>query len=525
VVEGVVDAIWFNQGEVCCAGSRILVHESIAARLIEKLRSRMELLRMGDPLDKSIDMGAIVAPIQLERIRELVARGEEEGATIWQPSWAAPREGWFYPPTLCTDVAPASILAQEEVFGPVVALLTFRTPDEAVELSNDTRYGLAASVWTENVNLALDIAPRIKAGTVWVNCTNLFDAASGFGGYRESGYGREGGIEGLREYLRPQWESGAEHRDDASEQALLAMPDAAAEGGPGLAAPVPRGGTAGIDRTPKHYIGGRQVRPDAEYTLPVRDREGHLLAEVARGSRKDVRNAVEAARKAQGAWARRTAHNRAQVLYFIAENMDLRADEIARRLEGWHGDAALARAEVDATVRRLFTYAAWADKWDGRVHHTPFRNVTLAMPEAVGTVGLVAPAESPLLGLLSGVAPLIAMGNAVVALPSPAFPLAAIDLIQILETSDVPGGVVNLVTGTRDEVVPTLAAHDGVDGLWAFAAPETCAEIERLSTGNMKRTWCSHGLVRDWLSLQEGEGPEFLREATQVKNIWVPYGE
>ena len=519
VVEGVVDAIWFNQGEVCCAGSRILVHEGVATRLIEKLRARMEHLRMGDPLDKSIDLGAIVAPVQLERIRELVAQGEEEGATIWQPTWAAPREGFFYPPTLCTDVAPASVLAREEVFGPVVALLTFRTPTEAVELSNDTRYGLAASVWTENVNLALDIAPRIKAGTVWINCTNLFDAASGFGGYRESGYGREGGIEGLREYLRPKWESGAEHRDDAAEAALMLSPDGAPTGPADGTSPPP------IDRTPKHYIGGRQVRPDAEYTLEVRDRQGRLLAEVARGSRKDVRNAVEAARKAQGEWARRTAHNRAQVLYFIAENMELRTGELARRLEGWHDDAALAQAEVDATVRRLFTYAAWADKWDGRVHHTPFRNVTLAMPESLGIVGLVAPAEAPLLGLVSGLAPLIAMGNAVVALPSPAFPLAAIDLIQVLETSDVPAGVVNLVTGTRDEVVPTLAAHDGVDGLWAFAAPSTCAEIERLSTGNMKRTWCSHGLVRDWSSVQQGEGTEFLREATQIKNIWVPYGE
>jgi aldehyde dehydrogenase (NAD+) len=515
VVEGVVDAIWFNQGQVCCAGSRILVHEGVADRLVEKLRARMERLRMGDPLDKGIDMGAIVAPVQLERIRELVARGEDEGATIWQPSWAAPREGWFYPPTLCTDVAPASTLAQVEIFGPVVALLTFRTPDEAVELANDTRYGLAASVWTENVNLALDVAPAIKAGTVWVNCTNLFDAAAGFGGYRESGYGREGGIEGLREYLRPEWEFVAQLRDEAEETALIATPRASSDAPP----------TSAVDRTAKHYIGGRQVRPDAEYTLPVRDRSGTLLAEVPRGNRKDVRNAVEAARKAQGAWARRTAHNRAQILYFLAENMDLRADELTRRLLGWHGGEASARAEVDATVQRLFTYAAWADKWDGRVHHTPFRNVTLAMPEPLGIVGAVAPAEAPLLGLVSVMAPLIAMGNATVILPSPGFPLAAIDLTQLLETSDVPGGVVNLITGLREEVVPTLAAHDGVDGLWVFGPRSLCAEVERLSTGNMKRLWCSQGRVRDWMNPARGEGPEFLHEATQIKNIWVPYGE
>ncbi|MEK9501292.1 aldehyde dehydrogenase family protein [Gaopeijia maritima] len=516
VVEGVVDAIWFNQGEVCCAGSRILAHEGIAPRLIDKLRARMERLRMGDPLDKTVDMGAIVAPVQLERIRSLVAQGEAEGATVWQPSWAAPEEGWFYPPTLCTDVAPASTLAQVEVFGPVVSLMTFRTPAEAVELANDTRYGLAASVWTENVNLALDVAPAIKAGTVWVNCSNLFDAAAGFGGTRESGYGREGGIEGLREYLRPRWERHAAIRDAESEAALMATPepvDAAAES------------RSAIDRTPKHYIGGRQTRPDAEASMVVRDRTGAAIAEVPRGNRKDVRNAVEAALRAQPGWAARTAHNRAQILYYLAENLALRADEIASRLQGWHRAAEPARQEVETTLERLFTYAAWADKWDGRVHGTPFRNVTLAMPEPLGVVGVVAPAEAPLLGLVSCVAPLIAMGNAVVAVPSPGFPLAAVDLYQLLDTSDVSGGVVNFVLGLREEVVPPLASHDAVDGLWAFADPNTCAEIERLSVGNMKRLWTSGGRVRNWGDRAHGEGPEFLHEAVQVKNVWVPYGE
>ena len=209
VVEGVVDAIWFNQGQVCCAGSRILVQEGVAEELERKLRARMETLRMGNPLDKAVDMGAIAAPVQLARIESLVEQGRSEGAQVWQPSWSPPREGWFYPPTLCTNVAPSSTLAQIEVFGPVAVLMTFRTPAEAVELANDTRYGLAASLWSENINLALDVAPKIKAGTVWVNCTNLFDAAAGFGGYRESGYGREGGEEGLHEYMMPTWERDA----------------------------------------------------------------------------------------------------------------------------------------------------------------------------------------------------------------------------------------------------------------------------------------------------------------------------
>ena len=206
VVEGVVDAIWFNQGQVCCAGSRILVQEGVADRLVAKLKARMETLRLGDPLDKAVDMGAIVAPVQLERIEGLVRQGQEEGASMWQPSWSCPKEGWFFPPTLFTEVSPAATIAQVEIFGPVVVLMTFRTPAEAVELANNTRYGLAASLWTENINLALDIAPQLKAGTVWINCTNVFDAASGFGGYRESGFGREGGREGLREYVK--WETG-----------------------------------------------------------------------------------------------------------------------------------------------------------------------------------------------------------------------------------------------------------------------------------------------------------------------------
>ncbi|TEU18013.1 MAG: aldehyde dehydrogenase family protein, partial [Anaerolineales bacterium] len=196
-VEGVVNAIWFNQGQVCCAGSRLLVQESIAERLITKIRARMENLRIGDPLDKCTDIGAIVAPVQLKTIQDLVQKGVEEGGTLWQPSWACPKEGYFHPPTLFTDVSPSSTVAQVEIFGPVLVAMSFRTPSEAVELANNTRYGLAASIWTENINLALDIAPKIKAGTIWINCTNVFDAASGFGGYRESGFGREGGKEGL----------------------------------------------------------------------------------------------------------------------------------------------------------------------------------------------------------------------------------------------------------------------------------------------------------------------------------------
>jgi aldehyde dehydrogenase (NAD+) len=527
VVEGVVDAIWFNQGQVCCAGSRILAQEGIAGRLVEKLKARMETLRVGDPLDKAVDMGAIIAPVQLEKIKELVQRGEDEGATLWQPSWSCPREGWFFPPTLFTEVSPAATIAQVEIFGPVVVLMTFRTPVEAVELANNTRYGLAASVWSENINLALDVAPQLKAGTVWINCTNLFDAASGFGGYRESGFGREGGREGLREYLR--WTDGRADRRLGSQpkpskravgKAVATVQNRVRQTSvrPSARPPVPP-----IDRTPKLYIGGKQVRPDSGYSLAVLDAEGQRIDEVGQGNRKDIRNAVEAAHKAAG-WARATAHQRAQVLYYLAENLAVRSDEFRRRLASLSGDAEAAEREFALTIDRIYTYAAWADKYDGAVHHTPYRNVTLAMPEPIGVLGVVCPDSYPLLGFVSTVLPAVAMGNTVVAVPSTSAPLAATDLYQVLDTSDVPGGVVNIVTGLGDELARVLAAHDDVDGLWYFGNAETSAEVERLSAGNMKRTWVDLGRSREWTD-PSAAGEEFLEQATQVKNIWVPYGE
>ena len=518
VVEGVVDAIWFNQGQVCCAGSRILAQESIAPRLVEKIRARMETLRVGDPLDKTVDIGAIIAPTQLEKIRGLVQQGIAEGATCWQPSWSVPKEGYFFPPTLFTDVTPTATVAQVEIFGPVVVLLTFRTPAESVELANNTRYGLAASVWSENLNTALDIAPQLKAGTVWVNCTNMFDAASGFGGYRESGFGREGGKEGLWEYVRRTRAPSASARPPVSVGApAYAAYESHAPSSASSSAPP-------LDRTPKLYIGGKQVRPDSGYSLPVLDAAGTRVAEVGHGNRKDIRNAVEAAHNAAAGWTKATAHTRAQILYYLAENLAVRESEFAARLCALCARTPdFAESEVRTCVQRAFSYAAWADKYDGRVHATPYRNVTLAMNEPVGVLGLVAPTEAPLLGFLSLVLPAVAMGNTVVAVPSERWPLLATDLYQVFDTSDVPGGVINIVTGPRQDLAPVLAAHDDVDGIWFFGPREEVAAVERLSAGNMKRTHVAWEPV-DWLDPHHGEGEEFLREATQVKNIWVPYG-
>ena len=522
VVEGVVDAIWFNQGQVCCAGSRLLVQEGIADRLIEKLRARMEKLRVGQPLDKAVDMGAIVAPVQLERIRTLVAQGKEEGATMWQPSWACPTDGYFYPPTLFTDVTPASMIAQVEIFGPVLVSMTFRTPEESVQLANNTQYGLAASIWTENINLALDIAPKLKSGVVWINSTNLFDASAGFGGYRESGFGREGGREGMWEYLKRAKRSSDRVRPvTRSTGSRKKLDIGLTESGEQKAdSRLPQ-----IDRTPKLFIGGKQVRPDQGYSRRILGPDNVLVGEVPEGNRKDLRNAVEAAHTAGKSWSKSTGHLRGQILYYIAENLSSRADEFAARLTAMDGRSKRESGkEVEASIRRLFTYAAWADKWDGAVHNVPIRGVAIAMHEPIGVMAIAAPEEFPLLGFVSTVAPAVALGNAVIAIPSQAYPLAATDFYSVLETSDVPAGVINIVTGEKNALSKTLAEHDDVESIWYFGDREGVKAVELASASNMKRTWASSEF-RDLLDPSEGEGRDYLREATQVKNIWVPYGE
>jgi aldehyde dehydrogenase (NAD+) len=513
-VEGLVDGIWFNQGQVCCAGSRLLVQERIAERLYEKIRNRMQMLRIGSPLDKAIDIGAIVDQVQYDRIQSLVKTGIAEGATCWQPDVSLPEKGLFFKPTLLTNVAPSATVAQEEIFGPVLVSMTFRTPAEAVELANNTTYGLAASIWSENINVALDVAAQVKAGVVWVNATNLFDAACGFGGYRESGYGREGGKEGMYEYLEPTWLHNELHT-----ASVAALPEPEAP----IGDPTDDAEDFAIDRTIKQYIGGKQARPDSGYSYPVYGRNGLLVGEAPLGNRKDIRNAVEAARAASK-WAKSTAHSRAQVLYFIAENLAQRRNEIIAKLAEFVGPEQAA-IELDDSIERTFAYAAWADKFEGTIHNPPARMVTLAMKESVGTIAILAPDEAPLLSLLSLILPAIAMGNTVVAVPSERAALLMGELYQVFDTSDLPDGVINLVAGKASELGKTLAEHDDIDAIWSFRDEAAASMVKAASIGNLKQVFTNNGRAIDWFDPAQAQGRWLLRHATQVKNIWVPYGE
>ena len=509
-IEGLVDAIWLNQGEVCCAGSRLLVHEGVADKFYKKLKTRMNKLRVGNPLDKCMDMGALVDPVQKKRIEGLVAKGVKEGATLFQPKTKLPSDGCYYPPTLLMGVESSNICAREEIFGPVLVAMTFRTQKEAVDLANNTRFGLASSVWTENISKALDVAPKIKAGVVWVNAANLFDAAVGFGGYRESGFGREGGIEGMYEYLKPKFEKGL--KDIVPIKAPKKHMRASASGD-------------AIDRTAKHYIGGKQARADNGRSLQVTAHDGALAGEVAFGNYKDVRNAVEAASKAES-WQSTNTHNKAQIIYYIAENLSYRADEFAAKIKHLTSVSKVkAKAEVEMSIQRLFNAAAWADKYDGAVHTPPMRGVAVAMKEAVGNLAIICPDEAPLLSFISLVAPAIAMGNRTIVIPSERYPQLATDFYQILETSDLPAGVINIVTGARDEMAEPLSLHDNVDGIWYHGTLKGSAMVERNSAGNLKRTWVNYGKAYNWFDAVEGAGEYILRHATEVKNIWLPYGD
>ncbi|MFV0385243.1 aldehyde dehydrogenase family protein [Paracoccus sp. (in: a-proteobacteria)] len=487
VVEGVVDSIWFNQGQVCCAGSRLLVAEAVAPRFEALLNARMARLRVGPPLDKSTDIGAIVDPVQKDRILSICRAAMDAGAELVGGQAA---DGCFIAPGYLKNIAPANPGMEREIFGPIATLSTFRTADEAIELANNTRYGLAGSVWSESATVATDLAARIKAGVLWINCANIFDAAAPFGGWRESGFGREGGAAGMLDYL-------AEPAVKPAKEPAPSAPVAVTGGASGKG--------CGIDRTAKLYIGGAQKRPDggANYAVP-----GGL---APLGGRKDIRNAVEAAAKA-GKWAAMGGHGRAQVLYYIAENLAARAGEFAARI---------SKPEVEAAIARAFHYAAWADKFDGRNVQARPAHLVNVMPEPYGVIAIACPNAQPLAGFMSLAMPAIAMGNSVVAIPAQDDPLVICDLYQVFDTSDLPAGVVNIVTGARDDLAPVLAAHDEVAAMWYCGDQAGLTAVERAAGGNLKPVWSPPH--RDWTGPQaQGEG--FLRHATQTKTIWLPYG-
>ena len=396
----------------------------------------------------------------------------------------------------------ADPLMHEEIFGPVLVSTTFRPPSEAIELSNNTTFGLAASVWSENINLCLELAPKIKAGVIWINGTNMFDAAAGFGGVKQSGFGREGGWEGLLAYSKPKSQFSPKIKSTLV-KSQLSKADY-------------------IDRTAKLYIGGKQCRPDSGYSQSIVDHNGKPVTQVPLSNRKDIRNAVEAMNSAKN-WSHSTAHLRAQILYYMAENLSARRAEFANTLQALTGRSD-AQTEVEQSIQRLFFYAAWSDKFDGSARSVPLKAVALVMKEAIGNCGVLCDDQYPLLGFISVMAPLFATGNRSIIIPSETFSPIVTDFYQVLDTSDVPPGTINILTGKHADLAIELAGHMDIESVWSFSTSDVSRDIEKASVSNLKRTWVNNGCGRDWNS-EEGFGREFLENATENKTIWIPYGE
>ncbi len=541
-VEGIVNGIFFNQGHVCCAGSRLLVQESVADEVIAKLQARISTLRVGDPMDKNTDVGAINSATQLTTIRTMVAAGDDEGAVRWTSPCPLPDRGFFFAPTVFTNVSQSMRIAREEIFGPVLSVLTFRTPDEAIVKANNTPYGLSAGVWTEKGSRILGMASSLRAGVVWANTFNRFDPTAAFGGYKESGFGREGGRAGLAAYLDTDDEPRRFDAGSADPPVDLtvadtilgaALDEAVAELLPRPATPSarpsapPSAPPAGPDpdrvavtKTYKLYIGGAFPRSESGRTYSATGGIGaSIRANVAQGSRKDARDAVVAARKAFGPWSKATAYNRGQVLYRVAEMLEGRRSQFVDLLGG---GSANARA-VDAAIDRWVHYAGWTDKLAsvlGSANPVAGPFFSFSTPEPTGVVAAVAPADDPLLGLVSVLAPIIAAGNTCVVLASQPAPLAAVTLAEVLATSDVPGGVVNILTGDPLEMAPHLAAHADVNALdLTGIAPPARADLERAAAGTVKRVY-SPG-PHDFLSVP---GTSRLRAFLEIKTVWHPTG-
>jgi aldehyde dehydrogenase (NAD+) len=537
-VEGIVNGIFFNQGHVCCAGSRLLVQESVADEVIDKLRTRIATLRLGDPMDKNTDVGAINSATQLQTIRSLTDAGDAEGAVRWTSPCPVPDRGFYFPPTVFTQVSQSMRIARDEIFGPVLSVLTFRTPDEAVSKANNTPYGLSAGVWTEKGSRILGMASSLRAGVVWANTFNRFDPTAAFGGYKESGFGREGGRSGLGAYLDTDDESVPQIRSAATVSVLsdavpavsadadalseaAALADAvevvAASEAAAAAPPVPR---VSVSKTYKLYIGGAFPRSESGRTYPAAGGvDGSIKANVAQGSRKDARDAVVAARKAFKGWSGTTAYNRGQVIYRIAEMLEGRRAQFVDLL----GGGASAAASVDASIDRFVHYAGWTDKLAavfGGANPVAGPYFSFSTPEPTGVVAVVAPQQDALLGLVSVVAPIITSGNTAVVIASRRQPLAAVTLAEVLATSDLPGGVLNILTGDPAEIAPHLAAHGDVNALDLTGAEGALrVELERAAAGTVKRVYAPG--AQDF-SRQPGTAR--LRAFLEIKTVWHPTG-
>ncbi len=525
-VEGVVSGIYFNQGHVCCAGSRLLVQEGVAGTIVRKLRDRVQTLRVGDPLDKNTDVGAINSKMQLDKIKELVASGETEGAQRYTAPCALPTRGYFFAPTFFTGVSQSHRIAREEIFGPVLTIMTFRTPDEAIEKANNTMYGLSAGIWTDKGAKIFYMAAKLRAGVVWANTFNKFDAKLAVRRLQRAASGAKAAGKDCSRTWRST-EMATTKKPPARTSARPAAKNGAAKA-PANGAPL----ALTVRKAFKMYVGGAFTRSESGryFQVPESKASGdHGTTEnVPLGSRKDTRDAVKIAHDAFPGWSKRIAANRGQILYRLAEMTDARRSELERSLEKAGVASADAKREVAATIDRIVAFAGWTDKYQSlfsSLNPVGGPHFDFTVPEPMGVVAIVAPRAPALLGLVSTILPVVTGGNTCVVLASEDDPRTAISFAECIATSDMPGGVINILTGKVSEMLPHLARHYEVAALDLHGVEAPLEkQAEELGAESVKRIRARHLTEAAWLDAEACESPRWIERFIELKTIWHPSG-
>lgn len=512
-VEGAVDAAWSDRGP---GGLRLLIQESVWDEAMRRLQERMGRLRSGRGLDGAVDMGARGAAA-CDLVQRFVREAQSQGAQVFQAG-DVPSEHPFYPPTLVSNLPPASPCARAEVPWPVVVASPFRTAKEALALANGTPRGGSASVWSERLGQALELGYGLQVGTVWINAHGLRDPSVPTGGCKESGCSWHGGPDGLYEYLRP---SGTPARLSCLSKNLnydtfgLAVPST-----------LPAGTEIGPSPAPPYglFVGGRFQAPGARSSRPIQDSSGNLHGYVAEGGAKDIRGAVEAAHQAFPGWAGQSPGARAALLWALAAALERRKSTLASRLERQGVELKAAEAEVELSARRLRAWGARAQAQGHTLQVAGLRGPVLRLREPLGVLAVVCPDEWPLLAFVSLLAPALAYGNTVVMVPSAACPLLALEVCQDMATL-FPAGLANVVTGDRDHLTRCLALHQDVQAMWYFGSAQGSQFVEWASAGNLKPVWVNRGCLRAWDQEAEGAGPELGLRSARTKALWLPMGD
>uniref|UniRef100_A0A8C2H8C4 Aldehyde dehydrogenase 16 family, member A1 n=1 Tax=Cyprinus carpio TaxID=7962 RepID=A0A8C2H8C4_CYPCA len=502
-VDGVIELAFKKKRDwVLCVQESVL--DSVVARL--KLRmTGMKCVSLATEADRNL-------------IDAAVQEAQQQGATLIQ-SYPPASTGALYPPTVLCGLAPSCESVISPPPGPVLPLISFRSSAEGVTLGNHSPYGQTASIWTEDLTLALESAKSLCVGSVWVNCHSVMDPALPLCGRRESGNCTDGGREvyygHISECLTPSIPSSINYADFGSAASKFMIPEGF--------------DPSSVPRFYSHFVGGQLRKADSGCSRSVLAPEGAVLAHCPDGGRKDVRNAVEAAIKVQPGWMKKSPAARSQSLYSLADSLDKRRRDLAVSIQTQTGiSLEEAEKEVELSVSRLSDWAARCDKEQGGTPFPPQAGSALSTPEALGVLGVILPNSKPLLSLVCLLGAAAAMGNAVIMVPSEKYPLPALEFIQVLQASDIPGGLVSIITGGRDQLTQALANHSVIQSIWYWGSKEGCQFLQYSCVSPLKRLWLhceeeeEREVGRNWTSSNPSLQEELWRKAVVWKSIWIP---